>query len=250
MSEEIDAFANAIAGVIAKHPALSLSAEVEESHVVLKTIAEHPFGEPFYDTWNEYNHGLFDSIRRMVRYERSSMAWDELLKEVEDGDLKNTITVDYLEPVFRSLVDLYTAFKDQTIKGSVMLAILAREPDPVTQINNIKQGNWPNAFKARVGADAKSGNLPNLVNDLYSNAEGMYLRGLHGNALHDTKSNLIESKRVVMPMAPGLIAVGIDSKIQLSEVLQKVKKQRLVVNKTYDAFDQYARALEAERYSK
>ena len=240
-------FVTDISKVIAKHPALALSIKVDESHFAKKRVALSLLADEFHVIWARYNDGLFDTLRRMVRYERSVTAWCMLLNDIVDADLRNTITADYVDPVFRVLSDLPIAFKDQVVRGSVELAIVKQDPNPFETIGCIKQGGWYKQFKDRVAVDSRSGELPDLLNDaLYSSREAKRLRALHGCAMHDVSSNLMEGNPFVEQLVSGVIAYGVESPLRIADELDGIKAQRLVAQQAYDSFDSYVRKLISE----
>jgi len=242
-----EGFASSISEVVARHPALALSIQVEESHFAKKNVTLHLMSDEFHVTWERYNDALFDTLRRMVRYERSVLAWATLLDGVADIDLKNTITADYVDPVFRVLADLPIAFKDQIIRGSVELSVFKTDKSPFETIDGIKQGGWYTQFKNRVASDPASGELPALVNDgLYGSPEAERLRDLHGLAMHDVSSSLVEGRPFVERCDSGIVAFGVEAPLKIADELEGIKSQRLFAQKTYDAFDLYVRSLECK----
>ena len=72
---EADQLSAQIAAALLKHPVLYYSAQLENSHILPHSDKESFFGDPFVETFNAYNAALFDSVRQMIRYEKSLSAW-------------------------------------------------------------------------------------------------------------------------------------------------------------------------------
>lgn len=242
-NEEND-FVDRVLKVLNGHPALALSMLVVDSHIAKNDVPISIVSDEFDVIWREYDDALFGSIRRMIRYERSARAWVQLLDSVEDKAVCDTVTVDYVEPVFRMLVDLPLAFKDQLVKATVKLSIAACEDNPLEVIEGIKRGTWVDEFEKRVACDSMAKRLSNLVyNDLYSSEEAVKLRNLHGRALHDSSVSLVEGRVFVDLIAPGFVAHAVERPIDLAEELGVTMAQRLAAQEAYKEFDVYARRL-------
>lgn len=73
-----DGFAEAIAGLVERHPALYYRMKLEDSHIPLHVVERDFFGDTFLEVFRQYNNALFDSVRLMIRYEKSLKAWGRL----------------------------------------------------------------------------------------------------------------------------------------------------------------------------
>ena len=60
--------------------------ELEESHVQFPVVKRDFFGDAFLEVFRQYNNALFDSVRLMIRYEKSLKAWREIVATVAKGD--------------------------------------------------------------------------------------------------------------------------------------------------------------------
>lgn len=69
-----DGFVEAIVGLVERHPALYYQMELEESHVQFHVVKRDFFGDAFLEVFRQYNNALFDSVRLMIRYEKSLKA--------------------------------------------------------------------------------------------------------------------------------------------------------------------------------
>lgn len=85
-----DGFVEAIVGLVERHPALYYQMELEESHVQFHVVKRDFFGDAFLEVFRQYNNALFDSVRLMIRYEKSLKAWREIVAGVDDK-LKSTL---------------------------------------------------------------------------------------------------------------------------------------------------------------
>ena len=94
-----DGFAEAIAGLVDRHPAIYYRVELEDSHIPFHVVERDFFGDTFLEVFRQYNNALFDSVRLMIRYEKSLKAWREIVAGVDDKVLRDTLVMDYVHPV-------------------------------------------------------------------------------------------------------------------------------------------------------
>lgn len=73
-----DGFAEVIAGLVDRHPALYYRVELEDSHIPLRVVERGFFDDTFLEVFRQYNNALSDSVRLMIRYEKSLKAWGRL----------------------------------------------------------------------------------------------------------------------------------------------------------------------------
>lgn len=109
-----------ITEIVQKHPALYYSTEIDDTRIRALPTDYDFFNDDFCHVWQEYNQALFDSIRQLVRYEKSLIAWNTLTEDI-DGRVKDTIIMDYVYPVFRIACDIPNIFKDQIVRAAVKL---------------------------------------------------------------------------------------------------------------------------------
>lgn len=100
--------------------------KLDGSRILFHTVKRDFFSNAFLDVFASYNIALFDSVRLMIRYEKSLKAWKEIVSEVCEKDLKETLIMDYVNPVFVAACDLPNVFKDQLVRGCVKLATSAK----------------------------------------------------------------------------------------------------------------------------
>lgn len=94
-----DSFAKMTAGLVERHPALYYRMVLEDSHIPLHAVKRGFFGDTFLEVFRQYNNALFDSVRLMIRYEKSLVAWGEIVAGVDDKVLRDTLVMDYVHPV-------------------------------------------------------------------------------------------------------------------------------------------------------
>lgn len=116
-AEMDDESIEAIAELVGRHPALYYQMELEDSHILFHAVKSDFFGDVLLDVFRQYNNALFDSVRLMIRYEKSLKAWQEIASGVDDKMLKDTLVMDYVHPVFTAACDLPNVFKDQLVRG-------------------------------------------------------------------------------------------------------------------------------------
>lgn len=76
-----DDFAKVIAELVERHPALCYRMVLEDSHIPLHAVKRDIFGDTFLEVFRQYNNALFNSVRLMIRYEKSLKAWGRLSRE-------------------------------------------------------------------------------------------------------------------------------------------------------------------------
>lgn len=123
---ESDSLSAQIASALSRHPALYYSTQLENSHILAHRFMASFFGDPFTDTFNAYNAALFDSIRQMIRYEKPLSVWSTIVADIDSKDVRNTLVMDYIYPVFRFLSDIPNVFKDQLVRACVKLATISK----------------------------------------------------------------------------------------------------------------------------
>ena len=135
-----------IAAALSKHPALYYPAQLKNSHIPAHRDMNSLFSDPFTDTSNAYNVALFDSVRQMIRYEKSLSAWSAIVADIDSKDVRNTLVMDYIYPVFRFLSDIPNVFKDMLVRACVKIATISKGDYSLVQINTVKDGtlryNW------------------------------------------------------------------------------------------------------------
>lgn len=87
---EADQLSAQIAAALLKHPVLYYSAQLENSHIPPHSDKESFFGDPFVETFNAYNAALFDSVRQMIRYEKSLSAWIDIVTDIDSTKTSET----------------------------------------------------------------------------------------------------------------------------------------------------------------
>lgn len=87
---ESDSLSVQIAAAPSRHPALYYSAQLENSHIPAHRDMNSFFGDPFTDTFNAYNVALFDSVREMIRYEKSLSVWSTIVTDIDSEVVRNT----------------------------------------------------------------------------------------------------------------------------------------------------------------
>lgn len=61
----------------------------------------------------------------MIRYEKSPMAWRKIFSEIYSKEVRDTLAMDYVRPVFVTTYDLPNMFKDRLVRGRTKLATIA-----------------------------------------------------------------------------------------------------------------------------
>lgn len=120
-----DNLAKTIARFVEIHPTLYYPIKLNVSHISYHTVKRDFINDVFCGTFASYNDALFDSVRLMIRYEKSLMAWREIVSKIDDKEVGDTLAMDYVRPVFVTAYDLPNVFKNRLVRGCVKLATIA-----------------------------------------------------------------------------------------------------------------------------
>lgn len=236
-----DEFISALAELVERHPALYYQMKLSDSHIVHHSVKADFFGNPLLEVFRQYNASLFDSVRLIIRYEKSLRAWQEIIADIDDRDLKNTLIMDYVHPVFMSACDLPNVFKDRLVRGCVKLATVAKG-----DFSFLREGRprWFNVMKD-VCADTLLGKrLCNVVDgDLYKSADATHFRRLHGFGMHDSSQSLVSGLNQTISPFDGIAIQAYTKAFDLDEELEALDRQRLRIQEAYRLFGEYGDAL-------
>ena len=236
-----DGFAEAIAGLVERHPVLCYQMKLEDSHIPLHVVKRDFFGDTFLEVFWQYNNALFDSVRLMIRYEKSLKAWRQIVAGVDDKVLRNTLVMDYVHPVFMAACDLPNVFKDQLVRGCVKLATVAKG-----DYSYLREGRprWFDVMKD-VCADTSLGvQLCDIVDgDLFEGADATHFRDLHGSCMHDLSQSLVSGFEQTVSAANCITMQPYIKPFDLGKELEVLDRQRRRIQKAYLLFGDYGDAL-------
>ena len=236
-----DGFAEAIAGLVERHPALYYRMKLEDSHIPFHVVERDFFGDTFLEVFRQYNNALFDSVRLMIRYEKSLKAWGEIVAGIDDKVLRDTLVMDYVHPVFMVACDLPNVFKDQLVRGCVKLATVAKG-----DYSYLRDGrrDWYGAIK-KVCVDVPLGRkLCDVVDgDLYRDADAKHFRDLHGSGMHDLSQSLVSGLEQTVSAANCIAMQTYVGAFDLGKELEVLDRQRRRIQKAYLLFGDYGDAL-------
>lgn len=236
-----DGFAEAITGLVERHPALYYRMELEDSYIPLHAVKRDFFGDTFLEVFRQYNNALFDSVRPMIRYEKSLKAWREIVAEVDDKILKDTLVMDYVHPVFMVACDLPNVFKDQLVRGCVKLATVAKGDYSYLRKD---RRDWYGAIQ-KVCADVPLGRkLCDIVDgDLYRDADATHFRDLHGSGMHDLSQSLVSGLEQTVSATNCIAMQTYIKAFDLGKELEVLDRQRRKIQKAYLLFGEYGDVL-------
>ena len=236
-----DGFAEAIAGLVERHPALYYRMKLEDSHIPLHVVERDFFGDTFLEVFRQYNNALFDSVRLMIRYEKSLKAWGEIVAGIDDKVLRDTLVMDYVHPVFMVACDLPNVFKDQLVRGCVKLATVAKG-----DYSYLRDGRprWFDVMKD-VCADTSLGmQLCDIVTgDLFEDADAVHFRELHGSGMHDLSQSLVSGLEQTVSVTDCIAMQTYVKPFDLGKELEVLDRQRRRIQKAYLLFGDYGDAL-------
>lgn len=236
-----DSFAGSIAKLVGRHPALYYQMKLDGSHILFHTVKRDFFSNAFLDVFASYNIALFDSVRLVIRYERSLKAWQEIVSGVSEKVLKDTLIMDYVHPVFVAACDLPNVFKDQLVRGCVKLASSAKG-----DFSYLREGRrgWFRAMPSACSDTPLGEKLCKVIEvDLYSGADAAHFRKLHGAGMHDISQNLVSGLNQTISPFEGAAIQTYTKPFDLGEEIKALDRQRLRIQNAYQLFGEYGDAL-------
>ena len=236
-----DGFAEAIAGLVERHPVLYYRMKLEDSHIPCHVVKRDFFGDTFLEVFWQYNNALFDSVRLMIRYEKSLKAWEEIVAEVDDKVMRGTLVMDYVHPVFMVACDLPNVFKDQLVRGCVKLATIAKG-----DYSYLRDGRprWFDAMKDACADTSLGVQLCDTVNgDLFEGADAVHFRELHGSGMHDLSQSLVSGLEQTVSVTDCIAMQTYIGAFDLGKELEILDRQRRRIQKAYLLFGDYGDAL-------
>lgn len=236
-----DGFAQMIAGLVERHPALCYRMVLEDSHIPLHAVKSGFIGDTFLEVFRQYNNALFDSVRLMIRYEKSLKAWREIVAGVDDKVLRDTLVMDYVHPVFMVACDLPNVFKDQLVRGCVKLATVAK--GDYSYLREGRRG-WYGTFR-KVCVDVPLGRkIRDVVDgDLYKDADATHFRDLHGSSMHDLSQSLVSGLEQTVSVDNYIMMQTYIEAFDLDKELEALDRQRRRIQKAYQLFGDYGDAM-------
>lgn len=246
---EADSLSAQIAAALSKHPVLYYSAQLENSHIPAHRDMKSFFGVPFTDTFNAYNVALFDSVRQMIRYEKSLSIWSTIVTDIDSKDVRNTLIMDYIYPVFRFLSDIPNVFKDQLVRACAKLATICKGDYSLVQINTAKDGaprcNWFKKLQNSCSDTALGNQLIAIINeDLFEHPDAKHFRELHGHSAHDLAPTLVSGVNQGYSVGDAVPVQAYTPPIDLPNELAIIDRHRLRIQKPYALFGDYATELQ------
>lgn len=246
---ESDSLSAQIATALSRHPALYYSTQLENSHIPALHDMNSFFGDPFIDTFNAYNVALFDSVRQMIRYEKSLSAWSSIVTDIDSKDVRNTLIMDYIYPVFRFLSDIPNVFKDQLVRARVKLATISKGDYSLVHINAAKDGasrcNWFTKLQKSCSDTALGNQLIAIINDdLFEHPDAKHFRELHGYSAHDLTPTLVSGVNQSYSVGDGISIQAYTPPVDLPKELVIIDRHRLRIQNAYVLFGNYATELQ------
>lgn len=241
-------FIDEVSKVLARHPVLCYTITLNESHVPIHPHKQGHLVSAFCDVCNSYNDGLFESIRLMVRYEKSLMAWEEITTGMESGPLKDTVIMDYAYPTFTALCDIPNTFKDQLVRACVKLSALARGDGFYNAVEEKgSRVNWFSEMSKLRSESCICGQLCDVVeNDLFRNPDARHFRDIHGARVHDLSPSLVSGLAQSCVFGDGVTSLTWSGPFCLASELEIIDRHRLRMQHAYQLFGELADSLYVE----
>lgn len=246
---EADPLSAQIAEALSKHPVLYYSAQLENSHIAAHRDKISFLGDPFTGTFNAYNGALFDSVRQIIRYEKSLSTWSTVVADIDSEDVRNTLIMDYVYPVFRFLSDIPNVFKDQLVRACVKLATISKGDYSFVHINTAKEVaprcDWFKGLQKNCSDTALGNQLIAIINeDLYKHPDAKHFRDLHGNSAHDLTPTLVSGVSQSYSIGAAVSIQAHDVPVDLQNELTIIDRHRLRIQNAYAVFGNYATELQ------
>ena len=199
------------------------------------------FGDTLLEVFRQYSNALFDSIRLMIRYEKSLMAWREIISGINDKKVRDTLVMDYVHPVFIVACDLPNVFKDQLVRGCVKLATVAKG-----DYSYLREGrqDWYGAIQRACVEVPLGRKLYDIIDgDLYRDADATHFRDLHGSGMHDLSQSLVSGLEQTVSAANCIAMQTYIKAFDLGKELEVLDRQRRKIQKAYLLFGEYGDVL-------
>jgi len=236
-----DNLAKTIARFAEIHPTLYYPIKLNDSHIPRHAVKRDFINDVFCDVFASYSDALFDSVRLIIRYEKSLMAWQDIVSEIDDKEIKDTLIMDYVHPVFVTACDLSNVFKDRLVRGCVKLATIAEGDYSYLRKSRC---NWFNAMSTVCAGSSLGKQLRDIIDkDLYRSADATHFRELHGSGMHDLSQTLVAKSSQIASSANGLTMQVIVEAFDLDKELEILDRQRLKIQGAYLLFGKYGDAL-------
>lgn len=236
-----DGIANELCKLVRKHPGLYYSIQLEDTHILRHTISDDLADDVFHDVYTTYNNALFDSLRLMVRYEKSLKAWREIIKLAEGREILDTLIMDYVHPIFLVTCDLPNVFKDQLVRGCVKLASVSTGDYSYLCDTRF---NWFKEMKAFCAYNPFGLQLIQIVDDdLYHGDDATHFRDIHGNCMHDLSQTLVAGSTQTVSPHGGLFLKTHSKSFNLENELEIIDRHRRRIQRAYLLFGDYAESL-------
>ena len=240
-----------IATALSRHPALYYSTKLENSHIPAHRDMNSFFGDPFTDTINAYNVALFDSVRQMIRYEKSLSVWSTIVTDIDSEVVRNTLIMDYVYPVFRFLSDIPNVFKDQLVRACVKLTTISKGDYSFVHIDTTKDEapryNWFKELQKSC-SDSDLGNqlLAIIDEDLFKHPDAKHFRDLHGYSAHDLTPTLVSGVNQNYSAGDAISIQAHTAPVDLPNELAIIDRHRLRIQNAYVVFGDYATELQRD----
>ena len=177
----------------------------------------------------------------MIRYEKSLMAWREIISGINDKEVRDTLVMDYVHPVFVTACDLPNVFKDRLVRRCVKLATIAEGDYSYLRKSRC---NWFNSMSTACTNSPLGKQLRDIVDkDLYRSADATHFRELHGSGMHDLSQTLVAGSSQIASSANGPTMQVIIEAFDLDKELEILDRQRLKIQDAYLLFGKYGDAL-------
>ncbi|NCA32195.1 hypothetical protein [Adlercreutzia muris] len=239
MTEE--AFITNISASLQKQAEIAYSIKIDNAHIPFYHVPFDFFCEEYTTLWKKYNLALFRSLQLYIRYLKQLLAWKEVLPKA-NSDAAPTLTMDYLHPVFRSICDIPTTFKDQLLRAATKLSrVSTGDFELISWKHEDRSKKWPKEMERATLADVDLLPLCELVTeDLYESDTAKHFADLHGRFMHDAHPTLLEGMGDARQDSIGAIVYCSEEPLALNAELEALFRHLPLLSRSYQAFNEYA----------
>lgn len=229
--------------VVSRHVQLMHTYELEGARVQFREVPNGLAASEYESVWSEYNSGLFNTLCLIIRYQKSLMAWRDLLLSIS-SEIESNIRIDYVNPVLRTACDLPSTFKDQMIRAVVKLYAL-KHPKDSQASKVLKQWDefrdWYSKAKYFSGVDASFKEMLDSLNvKLHESSQAKALEMIHGRTIHDVFTNLVDGNCHTVHFDTGIVLGVYEEPVNLQEAIDNIDALRSSMQELYPIFNVFA----------
>lgn len=224
-----------------KQAEIAYTIKIDNTHIPFYDAPSDFFCEEYTTLWRKYNAALFKSLQLYIRHLKQLLAWKEVLPAVT-SNVAPTLIMDYLHPVFKTICDIPTTFKDQLLRAATKLSrVSAGDFEFISWKHKDHTKKWPKEMEHAALEDASLLPLYELVTkNLYESDTAKHFASLHGRFMHDAHPTLLEGVNDAQQDSLGAIVYYSEEPYNLSTEIEMLLFHLPLLRMSYQAFNEYA----------